>query len=300
MHVYPYALISLAALTTCAPDPGPAALTGRVVADYDLSVFGGVSGLDFGSDEREVTLLLDSGVLIEGNLNRDADGAPLGLRRWRLIPVEARREAIFGRRGMDAEGLAVAGDDIYVSLERVHAIWRLNAFGEVVERLPRPPGVDSLSANGSFEALAAAGGDLYTLPERSPRRGAPFPVWRFADGAWERAFTLPRRGRFLAVGADFGPDGCFYLLERRFVPPFWFATRVRRFATAEDAVLAEETVLETALGVHDNLEGIAVWQDVDGDIRMTMISDDNFSRWQETEIVDYRVAATLDCGQDGR
>jgi hypothetical protein len=300
MHVNPVALIALAALSTCTPDTGPAELTGSVVEAYDLAFFGGLSGLDFGADEGEVTLLLDSGLLIRGQLQRDAAGAPTGLRRWRLVPIEDRRDGMFGQRGMDAEGVAVDGADIYVSLERVHAVWRLSGFGEVVERLPPPPGTDELGSNASFEALAVAGGALYTLPERSATRGTPFPVWRFADGAWEPAFSLPRRGRFLAVGADFGPDECFYLLERRFLPPAWFATRVRRFATFGGEVVAEETVLETALGTHDNLEGIAVWGDAAGDIRLTMVSDDNFSRWQETQIVDYRVPPALAChGQDG-
>lgn len=88
---------------------------------------------------------------------------------------------------------------------------------------------------------------------------------------------------------DFGPDGRLYLLERA-LRGLFFATRVRRFEIAEGArVVSEETLLETAAGTHDNLEGISVWRDGAGDIRITMISDDNFRFLQRTEIVEYRL-----------
>jgi hypothetical protein len=77
-------------------------------------------------------------------------------------------------------------------------------------------------------------------------------------------FTIERRGEFLPVGADFGPDGLFYLLERRFLGIFGLQSRVRRFAIDGDTIGAEETLLETRPWTHDNLEGISVWRDADG------------------------------------
>ena len=44
---------------------------------------------------------------------------------------------------------------------------------------------------------------------------------------------------------------------------------------------------------HDNLEGLAVWRDDSGAIRLTMISDDNFNLLQRTELVEYAVPETL-------
>jgi hypothetical protein len=49
-------------------------------------------------------------------------------------------------------------------------------------------------------------------------------------------------------------------------------------------------LLRSAAGTHDNLEGLAVWRDVGGHIRLTMISDDNFRFFQKTEFVEYVVA----------
>jgi hypothetical protein len=64
-----------------------------------------------------------------------------------------------------------------------------------------------------------------------------------------------------------------------------FRNRVRRFALDGTG---EEVVLETRVLTYDNLEGISVWQDVQG-LRMTLISDDNFRSFQRTEIVEYRL-----------
>ncbi|MGB7262337.1 MAG: hypothetical protein WBC68_09710 [Albidovulum sp.] len=38
------------------------------------------------------------------------------------------------------------------------------------------------------------------------------------------------------------------------------------------------------------MEGLAVWRDTQGDIRLTMVSDNNFVLFRPTEIVDYRIA----------
>ena len=95
------------------------------------------------------------------------------------------------------------------------------------------------------------------------------------------------------MGADFGPDGWFYLLERQFTG-YGFRSRVRRFDVAGDTVHHEEKLLESPALRHDNLEGISVWRADDGTIRMTMVSDDNFRPFlQRTEFVEYAVTESL-------
>ena len=90
------------------------------------------------------------------------------------------------------------------------------------------------------------------------------------------------------MGADFGPDGWFYLLERDFRGILGFAARVRRMKLTENGPTDEEILLTTRPLQYDNLEGISVWQDGRG-IRLTMISDDNFLFVQRTELVEYRL-----------
>ena len=171
-------------------------------------------------------------------------------------------------------------------------------FGDDASILPRAEAFKRLQTNSSVEALAIdARGRLYTLPERSGELTRPFPVWRYDKGRWSQPFEIPRRGGFLAVGADIGPDGRFYLLEREFTG-VGFRSRVRRFDMSEDALSAETTLFESHLLRHDNLEGLAVWRDEGGAIRLTMISDDNFNFFQRTQLVEYTVPETLASSPD--
>ena len=64
---------------------------------------------------------------------------------------------------------------------------------------------------------------------------------------------------------------------------------VRSFVVGDRGLSDEKTVLQTPIGLHDNLEGLSVWRDGAGDIRLTMVSDDNFIALQRTELVEYRV-----------
>jgi hypothetical protein len=113
-------------------------------------------------------------------------------------------------------------------------------------------------------------------------------VYRFKAGKWDIPFSVPRRGRFLIAGADIGPDGRLYVLERDFWVLGGFSSRVRRFEIKGDTLENETEVMRSFAGKHDNLEGISVWRDATG-LRMTLVSDDNFSRLQRTEIVEYRL-----------
>jgi len=152
--------------------------------------------------------------------------------------------------------------------------------------LPSHPDFAAMQANAALEAIAIGpDGALYALAERSGRAERPFPVYRFREGIWDVPFTIPRRGAFLVSGADIGPDGRLFLLERDFAG-IGFRSRVRSF----DLTGGDERVeLQSSVGQFDNLEGLAVWQDGQG-IRLTMISDDNQNWFQQTEIVEYRLA----------
>jgi hypothetical protein len=190
----------------------------------------------------------------------------------------------------DTEGLAVAQGHTFISFEG-HGMARLMVFTALDQPgtdLPRPPDFATFRQNASLEALAIdANGTLYTLLE-SPRGTGPLPVYRFQNGSWDHALTLPRDAGFDPVGADFGPDGRFYLLERGFHGIMGFSSRVRSFALGPQGFADARTDMQSAPGTHDNLEGLAVWRDARGDIRLTMISDDNFFWPQRTELVEYR------------
>ena len=252
--------------------------------------FGGFSGLELSEDGKSFVAITDKGSIVTGTINRK-DGRIAGIDARSLVPLRNIDGGALGRYEGDSEGLALRPDGrLYVSFENIHRVWTYRDPTSEAAWLPRDPDFKNMQNNSSLEALAIdTDGALYTLPERSGQLSRPFPVYRYKDGAWTKPFSVPRRAEFLPVGADFGPDGRFYLLERHFSGIFGFLTRVRSFRIDGDRITDERTLLETGAGTHDNLERIAVWRDPAGDIRLTMISDDHFRAFQITEFVEYKL-----------
>ncbi|MEM8538000.1 MAG: esterase-like activity of phytase family protein [Pseudomonadota bacterium] len=273
------------ALIWAVPAGADATLIGSYTWQIDDPNFGGFSAIEVADNGLDFIALSDRGRVVAGRFVR-RDGV---IAEVTAEPIKRLRRA-FGiplyRANSDSEGLAIAPDGtIYISFEWTHGVRSLSEVGGEASDLITTPLFANLQTNSSLEALAIGlDGVLYTIPERSGMATRPFPVYRYQSGVWDEAFRIPRRGPFLVSGADIGPDGRLYVLERDFVG-IGFRSRVRRF---EMDGTAEETVLQTRLRTHGNLEGISVWADETG-LRMTLIADDNFNAFQRTEIVEYRL-----------
>lgn len=262
--------------------------------------FGGFSGIEMADDGMSFLALSDRGGWTRGTITRDAQGLITGIDARPIRLLRGRFEAPLDDGRNDSEGLAVAPDgSVYVSFENVARVLRYDSIDGPARNLPTPREFGRLQSNSALEALAIGpDGTLYTLPERSGELDRPFPVWRFRNGKWDQPFDLRRDGGYLAVGADIGPDGRFYLLEREFHGILGFSSRIRSFALSDDGLSDERTELQSGIGQHDNLEGISVWQDATGAIRLTMIADDNYNFFQKTELVEYRIAPPSPQQQD--
>ena len=257
-------------------------------ADED---FGGFSGIEMSADGRSYTALSDRATVRWGSIERDSQGrirslSTAGRARLQDSSGTKLKPGYLG----DAEGLAIDAEGrMYVSFEGLDRIARFDDPDRPAERIPPAPAFKGLVRNAGLEALAVTPeGDILTMPEQWESSPPMTPVWRFRDGTWSTAFRLPRDGVWAPVGTDVGPDGKLYVLERDFRGLRGFASRVRRYAMDGDSVGPPEHILTTSLLQFDNLEGIAVWAGAP-DIRITMISDDNFLFVQRTELVEYRV-----------
>ena len=272
--------------------PAPPGLIGTYSWRMDDARFGGFSGIAVTPDGMGFTALSDRGAFTTGRFRRDRAGRIIGVTAAPLRLLRGTGEGPLAPERADSEGIAVARDGtVYISFEgrRAARVLRYARLDGPAENLPVPEAFRRMQLNSALESLAiAADGTLYTLPERSGGTAAPFPVWRYRRGTWDQPFAIPRRGDFLAVSADVGPDGRFYLLERDLRGIAGFASRLRRFRLTGKALVDEAVLIETPAGTHDNLEGQSVWRGVGG-LVATMISDDNFRFFQTTEIVEYRL-----------
>lgn len=289
------AVVWLAALA--GPQTGTAAAEGAehlwsFTWSHDDPAFGGLSGIHVGDGGRSLIAISDRGSIVTGRLERAEDGRITGVAEAEIRPLLDPEGRALEKRFTDAEGIAVdAGGRIHISFEARHRVWSYAAPGAAAEPLPQHPGFARFRFNAGMEALALdPQGRLVALPERSGETGLAFPVYRWNGEDWERPFDLPRNGSWLPAGADFGPDGRLYILERDFRGLLGFRSRLSRFVIGPEGPGPREVLFATRGPWHDNLEGVSVWRDAAGALRATLVSDDNFFRLQRTEIVEYRLA----------
>lgn len=259
---------------------------------------GGYSGIEVLDQGRRFLVIGDNGQLVQGRFERDGDAivampAPYigGLQSptGAFVGTIPKRGEIVGS---DSEDISLAPNgDLIVAFESDTRVWRYSDPEGPARALPRHGDFAKMPLNGALESVAVdENGILYAIPETAEGRG-DFPVYVFRRGAWSIPFSLPRDGAFKPTAADFGPDGRLYVLERLLRLPFGFASRVRSFEVANGELSDPVTHLRSAFGAHDNLEGLSVWLDEEGAIRLTMISDDNYNVFQITEVVEYRLTA---------
>lgn len=266
-------------------------LTSEVSWPNGTDGFGGFSGLEVLNGGTRIVAVSDRGSWATADLLRNSDGTLQRVRLTGFGPLLAIAGVPLSGEDADAEDLAIGPDGTrYVSFEHFHRVRRYPAIDGPAEHVSAHPEFSGLQRNSSLEALAIdEGGTLYTIPERSGEWDRPFPVYRLKGGKWDRSLSIPRRGKLLVTGADFGPDGRLYLLERHFQFFGGFATRIRSFELGPEGLGDERVLLETHLGEGklDNMEGISVWRDETGQIRVTLISDDNFNALQRTILAEY-------------
>ena len=279
--------------TLALPSYGKASVeyVGTYVWSLPEADFGGFSAIEVSDDGSQFYVLADRAQIRWGMIERDSAGLIRGMAMSGRAQLQDSKGVKLepGWRG-DSEGLALdPNGGFWVSFEGLDRVARYDDPDRPAIRLPVPAAFEALPINRGLEALAVdADGSLYTLPELIAEGEDSFPVWRFRDGEWDQPFRLPGSSKWQAVGADIGPDGRLYLLERHFRGLLGFQSRVRSFALSGDGLSDEVVLLESSTLQYDNLEGIAAWSDGIG-IRITMISDDNFIPVQRTELVEYRI-----------
>ncbi|MBR9762758.1 MAG: esterase-like activity of phytase family protein [Rhodobacteraceae bacterium] len=251
-----------------------------VLIDLDDSRIGGLSGLVVSAAGRQFTAVSDAGYLVEGELKRDSSGrltgaAVTGSRRLDVPPDAENR--------VDAEGLSPLPDGgLAVSMEGGSGIWVLR--GAEMSPLPAPPDMGLLAASSMYEALATdAQGRLLTLPESPVDGGPAHPLWRLDEKGWRRLGVIERSGGYLPVGADVGPDGWLYLLERSI--RLGFRHRIRRL-DPDQPTTRPETLWSTVSHRRSNFEGLSVWSDPEGHLRATLVSDNNFTAAFRQELLE--------------
>ncbi len=278
---------------------GSLAFRGGLVLTSPYRHFGGLSGLRVFSDGARFVAVTDRGHWLRARIGY-RDGRPVAIEDAEMAPILGADGRPLNRRGWyDAESIAMDNGTLYVGIERVHEIVRFD-FGKDGLRargrpIPVPQGVKALPSNRGLECLAlpARGqplaGTLIAISERGLDRSGN--IQGFLIGGAGGTFTVRRTDEFDVSDCTITPDGDLLLLERRFSWTRGVAMRIRRVALSsigQGAVVNGPELILADMGYQiDNMEGISVHRAADGALVLTLVSDDNFSIFQRTLLLQF-------------
>ncbi|WP_420407406.1 esterase-like activity of phytase family protein [Hoeflea sp.] len=266
------------------------------------SYLGAMSAVRLGTDRNSLLGVMDTGFWYAGRLARGSGGRLIGVEDFTVSPILDRSgKGSDEKWKFDAEGLAVRGNDILVSFERNHRVDIYPAHGPgnatPTGALPVQIPMHEFRGNRGLETVAVA-------PESSQLAGAVVAVTEkslnasgdiFAailTGPSKGVFFIKRDPPFDVTDGDFLPNGDLLLLERRFSIAQGVGMRIRRFDGSRIAagnLIDGETILEAGFGHQiDNMEGLDVSTDEDGQIYVTLVSDDNHSILQRNLLLEFR------------
>ncbi|MEM6662423.1 MAG: esterase-like activity of phytase family protein [Pseudomonadota bacterium] len=263
-------------------------LRGTVALTASPDEFGGFSGLHI--DQGHMVAVNDIGWWLLADLDDTDNG--LAPDRAGFAPMLDADGAAYDKAGGDAEGLTMRDGFLAVSFERDHRIMFHQGDGRMGD-LIQDRAFERLGTNKGLEALATTPDGWMLAIAEEPENGA-FPVHLVRYSNEVRLGSLPALTRHSVTGADVGPDGKLYLLQRDYTPILGVSIRILRYALGDDGFPIAETreelaAFESSSGI-DNMEGIALWTDQTGRTRLTLISDDNFNLIQRTLLMDFEVS----------
>ena len=266
--------------------------------------FGGLSGIGFVSEKHHLVMVSDRGNFVSGQLIYDEAGSPLSLVGVTIEPIKNSHGDDLPRAyARDAEGLAVIERDgvpfgVRVSFENLTRVadFRLDngVPGGPAREVPIPRWLSDTRTNETLELVCIA-------PPASPIAGSTLLITEAVDDGDDgrAAVLLGNRDKGELVyrpgpgtnptDCAFLPDGDLLVLERG-IGLLTFAARLVRVKAADVHAGAEmqgEVLFEGVGGDLDNMEGIAVHRIELGEIRITLISDDNFNDWERNLLLEF-------------
>jgi hypothetical protein len=269
--------------------------------------FGGLSGFKLLPDNR-FAAVTDTGDLVTGSVSNGQD--PIVIKNALVAPVRmtgGRRAKDMGHWDIESLACTIDGRRAAMGIERQHTLLVFDDGNTPLTRpgrkVPLPGFVQAWPSNRGIEALGflpertTLGGRLIGISERSGQPDQPTEGFVMkTDGTEAFQISIRRRNGFDVTDLDFLPNGDLILLERFFSPIKGVGMQLRRIAHADikpDALLDGEVLISVMRGLLedsyaiDNMEGLSIRPESDGSVRMTIVSDNNFSIAQRTLYLEF-------------
>ena len=265
--------------------------------------FGGISALRVAADGAKFLAVTDKGRWLRGRIVYEGT-RPAGIADAEMAPALGPDGRTLAARGWyDTESIAQDGGTVWLGIERVNRIVRFDVgrHGLLARGEPTtvPPGIARLPHNKGLECLEFVprrlplGGTLIAISERGLDRDGNIHGF-LLGGPSPGTFSVKRIGDFDVSDCAVTPTGDLLVLERSFSRLRGVGMRIRRVPLAHitpGATVDGPALIEADMGYQiDNMEGLSVHRAPNGELVLTLISDDNFSIIQRTILLQFTLA----------
>jgi hypothetical protein len=280
---------------------GPLEFVGGLEMSGSSPDFGALSAFRLLKPGGDFIGVADTGFWFFGNLVHDRQGRPSGVENFRMEQmVDGQGRPIGEKWQVDAEGMGVGNGIATVGFEREHRIaqFRIEPDGMKApfRQLDFLVPERELRNNRGFETVTCSrpdgplGGTLVVVSEKSlDKAGNIFGA--VLGGPRKGIFTVRRSDGFDISDGAFLPGGDLLLLERSFTMASGLRMRLRRIAEkdiAKGALLDGPVLMQADMSYQiDNMEGIDAWTRADGQVMVSLISDDNHSILQRNLYLEF-------------
>jgi len=273
---------------------------GGLALTSDYRAFGGISAIHVEPDGSHFLALTDYGSWLRGRIVY-RDGKPVGVADAEMAPMLGPDGVPLGaRHRYDSEALTEFDGMFYVGVERIERIvrfaYRRDGLAARGQPIPVPADFKTFTYNASLECLAAPSkgsplaGELIVVTEHSLDAQGNHRSFLIKGKDFSR-FSVKRSDDYDVSDCTILPPADMLLLERRVSPARGIGMRIRRLPLADikpGALVDGKLLLEADLGYQiDNMEGIAVHRNADGETIITLVSDDNFSVIQRNLLIQF-------------
>ncbi len=276
---------------------------GGVTLTSSYREFGGLSALRIAADGAQFISLSDHGRWLKGRIVYDG-ARPVAIADAVMAPIRGPDGQALAAHGWhDTESIAQDDGTLYVGIEGVNQIVRFDYGKDGLlargQPIAVPPGIRTLPSDKGLEALVFVprnlpmGGTLIAISERGLDQAGNLRAF-LIGGPTPSTFTVKRIANFDVSDAALLPGGDLMILERSLSWPEGLLVQIRRVHITDikpGAIVDGPVLFEAGLRFEiDNMEGLAVHQTPAGQTVLTLISDDNFSALQRTELLQFTLA----------
>jgi len=284
---------------TSATTFGKLEFLGAYVLSSNNEDFGGLSGIEFHRDNERFVAITDKARFITGRMQR-RNGKISAFVDTSLTRVRnSNGNIITGAEDKDAEAITIHNDNVVLGYERNDRIVFFRERGNELYQDKSRPEINfnplGFPFNKGAEAISFLPGtnELFIFPEHALNEAGNHRAFVMRNGNIVE-FAVRIEDGFSITDAAFLPDGDLILLERYYSIFTGPAFRLKRYGDIskvdKDTVLAGELLLDADASYEiDNMEGLAAMKLNDGSIRLTLVSDDNFSKDQRTLLLEFKL-----------